>query len=130
MEKEIENLIEELIKVTPEMLSKKGLKLFNTIMAILNENAELKKNYINPSKARMLYCNTKKGTEVVIEGFVPKSKIKEKKEEEHQKCVDRFLYDNNETPSESYKYKYTEIDMNEYAGMEINRVLNELMEEK
>lgn len=50
MEEEIENLIEELIKVTPEMLSKKGLKLFNTIMAILdemdklrNENAEIKK---------------------------------------------------------------------------------------
>ena len=42
------------------------------------ENAEIKNNYINPSKARISYYDTKKGTEVVIEGFIPKSKIKEK----------------------------------------------------
>ena len=39
---------------------------------------ELEKNYINPSKARISYHDTKKGTEVVIEGFIPVSKAKEK----------------------------------------------------
>lgn len=37
MEKEIENLIEQLTKVRPEMLNEEALKLFNTIMAILDE---------------------------------------------------------------------------------------------
>lgn len=37
MEKEIENLIEQLTKVRPEMLKDEALKLFNTIMAILDE---------------------------------------------------------------------------------------------
>ena len=41
----------------------------------------------------------------------------------------RFIYGNDEAPSESYKYKYTDIDMNEYAGSEIMRVLQELLEE-
>ena len=39
------------------------------------ENKELKNNYINPSKARISYYDTKKGTEVVIEGFIPISVI-------------------------------------------------------
>ena len=42
MEKEIENLIEELTKVRPEMLNEEALKLFNTIMAVLDERDELK----------------------------------------------------------------------------------------
>ena len=37
MEKEIENLIEQLTKVRPERLNEEALKLFNTIMAILDE---------------------------------------------------------------------------------------------
>lgn len=41
MEKEIENLIEELTKVRPEMLNEEALKLFNTIMAILDERDKL-----------------------------------------------------------------------------------------
>ena len=39
----IENLIEELTKVRPEMLNEEALKLFNTIMAILDERDNLKK---------------------------------------------------------------------------------------
>lgn len=42
------------------------------------ENKRLKKNYINPSKARISYYDTKKGTEVVIEGFIPISVIQNK----------------------------------------------------
>lgn len=43
MEKEIENLIEQLTKVRPELLNEEALKLFNTIMAVLDERDELKK---------------------------------------------------------------------------------------
>lgn len=41
--KDIENLIEELTKVRPEMLNDEALKLFNTIMAVLDERDMLKK---------------------------------------------------------------------------------------
>ncbi len=43
MEEEIENLIEELTKVRPEMLNEEALKLFNTIIAVLDERDKLKK---------------------------------------------------------------------------------------
>ena len=39
---EIEKLIENMTKVRPEMLNKEGLKLFNTIMKILDERDNLK----------------------------------------------------------------------------------------
>lgn len=42
MEKNIENLIEQLTKVRPEMLNEEALKLFNTIMAVLDERDRLK----------------------------------------------------------------------------------------
>ena len=38
---EIENLIEDMTKVRPEMLNEDGLKLFNTIMKILDERDTL-----------------------------------------------------------------------------------------
>ena len=41
MEEEIEKLIEALTKVRPEMLNEEALKLFNTIMAILDERDKL-----------------------------------------------------------------------------------------
>ena len=41
MEKEIENLIEKLTKVRPEMLNEESLKLFNTIMLALNDRDKL-----------------------------------------------------------------------------------------
>ena len=44
---EIENLIEQLTKVRPEMLNEEGLKLFNTIMAILDERDKLKEDLRN-----------------------------------------------------------------------------------
>ena len=37
MEKDIENLIEQMTLVRPEMLNEEALKLFNTIMAVLDE---------------------------------------------------------------------------------------------
>ena len=43
MEEDIETLIEELTKVRPEMLNEEALKLFNTIMAVLDERDRLKK---------------------------------------------------------------------------------------
>ena len=60
---------------------------------------------------------------------IPKSKAKEKQIKENEIRRNRFLYGNYECPSESYKYKYTDIDMNDYAGMEVNRVLQELLED-
>ena len=39
---DIENLIEELTKVRPSMLNDEALKLFNTIMAVLDEREKLK----------------------------------------------------------------------------------------
>ena len=42
MEKDIENLIEQMTKVRPEMLNEEALKLFNTIMAVLDERDKLK----------------------------------------------------------------------------------------
>lgn len=41
-EANIEEFIEELTKVRPEMLNEEALKLFNTIMAILDERDKLK----------------------------------------------------------------------------------------
>ena len=38
---EIENLIEDMTKVRPEMLNEDGLKLFNTIMKIIDERDTL-----------------------------------------------------------------------------------------
>lgn len=46
---EIEKLIENMTKVRPEMLNKEGLKLFNTIMKILDERDTLikERDYYN-----------------------------------------------------------------------------------
>ena len=43
MEEEIEKLIEQLTKVRPSMLNDEALKLFNTIMAILDERDRWRK---------------------------------------------------------------------------------------
>ena len=39
--KEIEKLIEDMTKVRPEMLNEESLKLFNTIMKIIDERDKL-----------------------------------------------------------------------------------------
>ena len=41
MSKEVENLIEDMTKVRPEMLNEEALKLFNTLMKILDERDTL-----------------------------------------------------------------------------------------
>ena len=41
MEKDIENLIEQMTLVRPEKLNEEALKLFNTIMAVLDERDKL-----------------------------------------------------------------------------------------
>lgn len=48
---------------------------------ILQNKIKELENYINPSKARISYFDTKKGANVVIEGFIPKQKIKDKIEQ-------------------------------------------------
>ena len=54
---------------------------YKKINGELREKVKKLENYINPSKARISYFDTKKGTNVVIEGFIPKQKIKDKIEE-------------------------------------------------
>jgi hypothetical protein len=41
MEEDIESLIEQMTKVRPEMLNEEALKLFNTIMAVLDDRDKL-----------------------------------------------------------------------------------------
>ena len=53
---------------------------------LIVRNKELEQNYINPSKARFSYYDTDKGKKVVIEGFIPKSKVRERIKE-LEKCV-------------------------------------------
>ena len=61
-------------------LEDKCIELSTTIDALKTDNKELEENYINPSKARFTYFDNGKGTKVVIEGFIPKSKVREIKE--------------------------------------------------
>ena len=52
--------------------------IVNTIEELEKENKELKETYINPSQAKLMYYDAKKGTEVILQGFIPKSKIEDK----------------------------------------------------
>lgn len=89
---DIENLIEELTKVRPEMLNEEALKLFNTIMAILDERDKLKEEnkelkfchehqckdvYDLQNKILELETEYDKLTKHFIDNHIPKSKIKE-----------------------------------------------------
>ena len=49
----------------------------DTILDLYKQEKEKNKNCINPDKARISYFDTKKGMQVVIEGFIPKSKLKQ-----------------------------------------------------
>ena len=88
MEKEIENLIEELTKVRPEMLNEEALKLFNTIMAVLDERDKLKEenqeliNELQDKDDEIRFAN--RDIKVFETDFIPTSKIKEKIEEYKQ----------------------------------------------
>lgn len=59
--------------------------LIKTLIAenkeLKEKNKKIKQEYINPNKARISYFDHKKRTNVVIEGFIPKSKVKELIEE-------------------------------------------------
>ena len=86
-EEQLKQAIEHLIARNKE-LTNKGIELATDIDALETDlkelkekNKELEQNYINPSKARFSYFDNEKGTKVVIEGFIPKSKVKEKIEE-------------------------------------------------
>lgn len=60
------------------MTNQKAIEnVLNDYEKLQNKIKELE-NYINPSKARISYFDTKKGTNVVIEGFIPKQTIKDK----------------------------------------------------
>lgn len=59
---------------------KRTERLIKAYEILQNKVKELE-NYINPSKARISYFDTKKRANVVIEGFIPKQKIKDKIEE-------------------------------------------------
>lgn len=81
--KNIDNLIEELTKVRPEMLNEEALKLFNTIMAILDERDEL------IEMNRELEAQYDKLTKHFIDNHIPKSRVKEKIDE-----VTKYGFDN------------------------------------
>ena len=82
MEKDIENLIEQMTLVRPEKLNEEALKLFNTIMAVLDERDKLIKGYRELEIENQSYKDYL-GTPPVYEDakYIPKSKIKEKIEE-------------------------------------------------
>ena len=63
-------------------------KLRQAIENLIAGYKELKENHINPSKVRFTYYDNKKGTKVVIEGFISKTKIKEKIEELNLKLAE------------------------------------------
>ena len=59
--------------------------LIKTLIAenkeLKEENEKIKQEYINPNKARISYFDYKKRINVVIEGFIPKSKVEAKIEQ-------------------------------------------------
>mgnify|MGYP003300858258 CR=1 FL=1 len=116
MEKDIENLIEELTKVRPEMLNEEALKLFNTIMAVLDERDKL----IEENK-----------------------KLQECVNKEYQSGYSQGIYDSREAWKETIKEKIEELEECVKClgndGMELTykesaeaqiQVLQELMEDK
>ena len=89
--------------------------VLNNYEKIQNEIKELR-NYINPSKARISYFDTKKGANVVIEGFIPKQKIKDKIEEyneEVQEYVEYWRKDPRQLKKETCVSYYKKIALQE-----------------
>ena len=79
------------IKMIEDVLKDKDTKFWigtqgiQAIEKLIARYKELEKNYINPNKARISYFDKGKGTKVVIEGFIPKSKVQEKIEDYTEK---------------------------------------------
>lgn len=67
MEEDINKFIKELTKVRPEMLNEEALKLFNTIMAILDERENLLKAYKQDEKMIDLMAEEMKSKEYEYE---------------------------------------------------------------
>lgn len=78
----MENLIEELTKVNPANLSEEGLKLFNTIMLVIDDRDKLIKENKKLNNANKTYINCIQNiTPVLTTDYIEKSLIKEKIEE-------------------------------------------------
>ena len=85
------DMLEEMLKNTKtnrrgnkEIKFEVNSNYYTAILNLIAENKELKEKnkkikqeYINPNKARISYFDHKKRTNVVIEGFIPKSKVEE-----------------------------------------------------
>ena len=83
---------------------------------ILQNKVKELENYINPSKTRISYFDTKKGANVVIEGFIPKQKIKDKIEEyneEVQEYVEYWRKDPRQLKKETCVSYYKKIALEE-----------------
>lgn len=69
------------ISTAPAYPSKAVAQAISTLIAenkeLKEKNKKIKQEYINPNKARISYFDYKKRTNVVIEGFIPKSKVEE-----------------------------------------------------
>lgn len=76
MEEDIKQC-EDLIRILDKTSETGKSKHTDCIRNLIARNKELEQNYINPSKARFSYFDNGKGTKVVIEGFIPKSKLRE-----------------------------------------------------
>lgn len=70
---------------------------------LIARNKDLEKNYINPNKARISYFDKGKGTKVVIEGFIPKSKVKEKIDSKFKEA--KGLYERGVQPQAQFTMK-------------------------
>ena len=74
--KEVQEVLDELNTVRPEMLNDKGKRLFEAIMVIANERDELKEENKTLKGFTHSIFN-----ENIEEDYIPKSKVREKIEE-------------------------------------------------
>lgn len=77
-------LLEESLKAKLFFTDRYYIALEN-LLTRYKQLEEENKNYINPSKARTSYFDTKKGIYVMIEGYVPEHLIEQKIEEYNER---------------------------------------------
>ena len=132
MEKDIEKLIEQLTKVRPEMLNEEALKLFNTIMAVLDERDELIK------RNKELEDRNKTLNESQVIKIKKIQELEEKIHKEHTLGYSQGVYDCSEAWKETKQEKMEELkkEVKDYKCEEnrINlyqrKILQELMGDK
>lgn len=90
MEEDIKQC-KDLIRILDRTSRSGKSKHTDCIRHLIARNKEMEQNYINPSKARFTYFDNGKGTKVVIEGFIPKSKVKEKIENKKEDA-ERYIF--------------------------------------